>query len=172
MRVHILYRVHQLSQGLYICMDSWILNFQQFRFSLMIKLFPLTWLIFQEYFVHRTLSFFVYLLSQFLQGSFIHMTQRKYVTITGIWWPIHILSGERLYRSWYRKIYITDFHGRIMYRWQHSCFKSYCKFYEEKYTYNTFQIHRGPRNDKIIIHVHIPIKPSEVSRIFTRFTFT
>jgi hypothetical protein len=69
-----------------------------------LKLFPLTWLDFQKYCVHRTLCFSVYLLSQCMLGPFIHMTQRKYVTI--IWWPIHVLS--MLYRSWCRKITISE----------------------------------------------------------------
>jgi hypothetical protein len=69
-----------------------------------LKLFPLTWLDFQKYCVHRTLCFSVYLLSQCMLGPFIHMTQRKYVTI--IWWPIHVLS--MLYRSWCRKINISE----------------------------------------------------------------
>jgi hypothetical protein len=69
-----------------------------------LKLLPLTWLDFQKYFVDRTLCFSVYLLSQCMLGPFIHMTQRKYVTI--IWWPIHGLS--MLYRSWCRKITISE----------------------------------------------------------------
>jgi hypothetical protein len=77
-------------------MNSWILNFQQFQFSLLVRLFPLTWLNFPKYFVHRTCN-----LSQFLLGPFINMTQKKYATI--IWWLTHVLSIARLYRSWYRK---------------------------------------------------------------------
>jgi hypothetical protein len=57
------------------------IEFPTVLISLVIKLFPLTGLNFQKYFVHRTLSFSVYLLSQCLLGPFIHMTQRKYVTI-------------------------------------------------------------------------------------------
>jgi hypothetical protein len=90
LNLHILYtvKVHQLMA--FMCMNSWILNIQN---SLVIKLFPLTWLNFQKYFVHRTLSFSAYLLSQCLLGPFIHMTQRKHVII--IWWPVHVLSRIR-----------------------------------------------------------------------------
>jgi hypothetical protein len=66
----------------------------------------LTWSNFQKYFEYRTLSFSVYLLSQCLLGPFIHMTQRKYLTI--IWWPVHVLSRIRLGRSCCGKITISE----------------------------------------------------------------
>jgi hypothetical protein len=76
-----------------------------------LKLFPLTWLDFQKYCVYRTLCFSVYLLSQCMLWPFIHMTKRKYVT--SIWWSIHVLS--MLYRSWCRKITISEIFIRVYY---------------------------------------------------------
>jgi hypothetical protein len=44
-----------------------IMNFQQFSFSLMIKVFPLTLSNFGKYFAHSTLGVYIYLLSYMLQ---------------------------------------------------------------------------------------------------------
>jgi hypothetical protein len=70
----------------------------------MIEIISINMIRFSKILCAQNLCFSVYLLSQCMLGPFIHMTQRKYVTI--IWWPIHVLS--MLYRSWYRKITISE----------------------------------------------------------------
>jgi hypothetical protein len=75
--------------------------------------------------VYRTLSFSVYLLAQHWLGPFIHMTQRKYVTI--IWWPVHVLSRVRLYKSLCRKITISEIFTGVLCTFGGTLVNAFCK---------------------------------------------